>query len=81
MEYAIIAVLFIILFLSMRNNKKLWEKAKTEISKNNCLKMKIEKVAQEIECEIWSRSQYPNVGKKGCVRRLRQILEEESKIN
>jgi hypothetical protein len=41
---------------------------------NEKLKKGTRDVISEIEKEIASRPQYPNIGKKGCVKRLKEIL-------
>lgn len=40
------------------------------------IRNEIEEIIREIEKEIESNLQYPNVGKRGCVRRLKKFLAQ-----
>ena len=41
---------------------------------------KIGEVIVEIQAEIDSRPQYPNIGKKGCIKRLRELQDFKERL-
>lgn len=43
------------------------------------IKIKLLVIMSDIEDEINSRPQYPNIGKKGCLRRLKDLYINELK--